>query len=142
MNKRGMQIIFTYIFIVVLIGFVLYFGFYGVSKFIEFNNKAEIKSFETNFDRIVQNVYALDTGSKLEYSKDSRYKPLITPKDVVKICIEESKVVFNFKDNSRDYFTVKNLKGNECFDTIKGFSFIMENKVINEIAMVEIKNVQ
>jgi len=134
MNKRGMDQIFTYIFIVVLIGFVLYFGFLGVGKFIEFNKDAEITSFETNFDKIIQNVYALDVNSKLEYSKDSRYKPLIAPRDVVKICVEESKVIFNF--------VVKNLKGNECFDTTKGFSFVLENKVINGEVIVNIKNVE
>ena len=142
MNKRGMDQIFTYIFIVVLIGFVLYFGFLGVGKFIEFNKDAEITSFETNFDKIIQNVYALDVNSKLEYSKDSRYKPLIAPRDVVKICVEESKVIFNFKDKGKDYFVVKNLKGNECFDTNKGFSFDFEHKSINGEVIVNIKNVE
>ena len=137
-----MEQIFTYITIALLIGFVLYFGFNMVGKFKDFSDKGELKNFESNVNKEVSRVYGLDVGSTIEYSTLSKYRPLSPPNNILRICVEESKVIMKFKDRTESTFIIPELRGNECFNLVGGFSFVLENKILSRETIVEIKNVE
>lgn len=136
MKKRG--IIgqpFIYIFMVIVIAFIFLFGFRMITKLGDLNEKTIYLTFKSDFEESVDGLYYKNAGSVLVFSKDSRNKPLMLPKDVEEVCFENSKV----KLLPWDSFEVDNLIGSSCIEVVNNqLSFKLENVVREGETFVQI----
>ncbi|MBU2634488.1 MAG: hypothetical protein KJ674_04555 [Nanoarchaeota archaeon] len=140
MKKRGvMNLPFVYIFMIIVIAFVLLFGFRMIVKLNDLKEKTVYLTFEEDFKKEVEKMYNNNKGSMTTYSLGSRNKPLYVPKDVNEICINGVRVTPD--DFKYESFEVENLRGYNngitevCIDTKNGlFNFKLKNDVIgNEV---------
>ncbi|MBS3134482.1 hypothetical protein J4214_04600 [Candidatus Woesearchaeota archaeon] len=170
MGKKGMvSQVFTYMLIIIVIGFVFVFGFNMIKKTAETAEKAKYASFRLDLENFVENIFSKSPGSLVEYSSKSRNKkPLILPKNVKKVCIKNTKIALDYNElnklNKDDRFNVENINRNIillpgkwnafdivglkpeinplCFDVIdEKMSFALESMFEDDENFVEIKKV-
>lgn len=63
MKKGQIQIIFTWVFILILAGVILFYGIKTIKKTQDLGNEAVIINFFQDFNDKIQLYYSLDTGS-------------------------------------------------------------------------------
>ena len=126
-----------YVFVMIVIAMVLYFGFTVITKLGETKEKANFIQFKTDFQSSVSNIYSLNPGSKNSYS-------LLLPKDAKQVCFKKFADYSKISSDSKYFqsFDVNNLVSNQnsyCID-IKNqkISFTLENKIFNGKTLVEI----
>ena len=124
-----------YIFIIIVIALILYFGFNLIGKLKDTQEKAVWIQFKTDFGSAVENVYSKNPGTRI--SND-----LLVPKDSTKVCFQE------FTDNDKVYsdslfstsFNVNNLIHDEnpyCINVkSQRIEFTLENTVLNNEKVV------
>ena len=140
MRKGIASQVFIYIFAVIVIALIMFFGFKQVVNLKDLTEKSIYISFKSDFSKAVDGVYYLNKGSVLTFEKNSRNKPLDAPKEIDKICFQNDKVILS-SEKYQD-FTVDNLYGNECISTDNGkLSFRLENAVENGEVTVKISDV-
>jgi len=85
LGKRGELLSqpFIYIFMIVVIGFIVVFGFTGLQKLMGFGCTIETTKLTHDFDLHVKQMYSFSAGSNQKYS-------LITPSDLVGICFVDN----------------------------------------------------
>jgi hypothetical protein len=131
MKKGIASQVFIYIFAVIVMAMILYFGFTQIVNLKGLTDKSVYITFREDFRDAVNEVYYKNKGSILVFSDESRNKPLELPKGLNSVCFEESKVILNPPDY--DSFIVEFLKGDGCINVIKGrLSFKLENVVIEQ----------
>ena len=140
MKKRGViGQPFIYIFAVIVIALVFMFGFKMITKLGDLNQQTVFLTFKSDLRKNVDEVYYKNVGTVLVFSKDSRNKPLLLPKEVEEVCFEDS----NVTPYPLDYFTVDYLLGNECIEAQNNeLSFRLENVVIGGETYVEISLIE
>ena len=140
MKKGVISQVFIYIFVVIVMALIMFFGFKQVVNLKNLGDKSVYITFKSDFTNAVNDVYYMNKDSTLVFSKDSRNKALILPKDIKKVCFENNKVILN-SDNYDD-FIVNNLIGSDCINTINGgLSFKLENTVENQEVKVKVSGV-
>ena len=140
MRKGIANQVFIYIFVVILMALIILFGFKQVVNLKNLGDKSVYVTFKSDFTNAVNDVYYMNKDSTLVFSKDSRNKALVLPKDIKKICFENNKVVLN-SDNYKD-FTVDNMVGSDCINAVNGgLSFRLENVVENQKVFVKVNRV-
>ena len=148
-----MSQVFYYIFAIVLISFILLFGYQQIIRLQNLNEQAKFVQFKADFQGAVSNIYYKNPGSIINYAFNSANKPLILPKDAKKICFRKLNDKAEIVSDSK-YFTsfiVDNLipeQGNnlklendEYCSALKNsrFSFTLENRITNREVLVYIK---
>lgn len=123
MKKRGqLEISFGMIFSIVLIIAFLGFGFYAITKFIDFQNTIKIQKFLSDFQNDVSNMWKSPQGStNLAYE---------LPTYISSVCFvndEYANLIFTAKDiipgKEIDYLNIKNITSVEnpyCIQNVKG----------------------
>lgn len=155
MEKRGevLQQPFFYILMIIVIALIFLFGYQQIARLQNLNEQAKFITFKDDFQSAVDNIYYKNPGSVITYSLTSSNKPLVLPKDVKKICFKNLNNQAEIKADSRYFktFIIDNLvaeQGNnlkleddEYCSEIKNpqFSFILENKIVNQDTLIYIK---
>jgi len=140
MKKGIVSQVFIYIFAVIVIALIMFFGFKQIVNLKDLTEKSVYISFKSDFSKAVDSVYYLNKGSVLSFEKNSRNKPLDVPKEINKICFEQNKVLLNSEKYQN--FAVNNLYGAECISTDNGkLNFRLENVVENGEVIVKISHV-
>src|SRR3989344_5344731 len=133
MRKGVIDQVFIYIFVMIVIAFIIFFGFKQITNLNKLSEKSNYAVFKSDFSKAIDNVYYMNKGSTLVFSRDSRNKPLALPKDIKKVCL-----------NSIQYanFTVEHLNGDLCMDVVNGaLSFRLENSVESQEVKVKVSDV-
>ena len=140
MRKGVTSQVFIYIFVVIVMALIMFFGFKQVVNLKNLGDKSVYITFKNDFSNSVNDVYYMNEGSTLVFSKDSRNKDLILPKYIKKVCFENNKVILD-SDNYDD-FIVNNLIRSECINVVNGgLSFKLENIVENQEVFVKVNRV-
>lgn len=140
MRKGIASQVFIYIFAAIVIAMILFFGFKQAVNLKNLAEKSSYVAFKSDFTKAVDSAYYLNKGSVISFEKSSRNKPLDIPKEIKKICFENSRVMLN-SEKYQD-FTVNNLYGNECINADNGkLSFRLENAVEDGESIVKISSV-
>lgn len=137
MKKRGiLSLPFVYIFMIIVIAFILLFGFNIIGKLNKFKEKTIYLTFEEDLRKEAENMYNMNKGSLATYSFNSKNKPLQVPKEIKEVCVDNNKIILN-NINYED-FEIENLRSydngfNElCVDTKnRFFQFRLKNDVID-----------
>jgi len=147
MKKRGqLNLPFVYIFMIIVIAFILLFGYNIVTKLNTTKEKAVYLTFKTDINEEVERMYNKNKGSLTTFSKTSSNRPLQVPSDVKEVCIDNNKVKFD-NINYRD-FDIENMKSYNdgfreiCINTRDGlFEFKLENSVVENNVYVLIEGI-
>lgn len=140
MKKGIASQVFIYIFAVIVMAMILYFGFTQIANLKNLGDKSVYITFKSELAGAVNDIYYKNKGSISVFSEDSRNKPLELPKGINKVCFEGSKVILNSEDY--DDFIVENLKGDICMDALNGrLRFRLENVFIDQETYVVISTV-
>ena len=140
MRKGIASQVFIYIFAVIVMVMILYFGFTQIVNIKGLTDKSVYITFREDFKDAVNDVYYKNKGSVMVFSQESRNKPLELPNGINQVCFEDSEVTFNPPDY--DSFTVEFMKGNGCFDAVNGMlSFKLENVVEDQDNYVRVSDV-
>jgi hypothetical protein len=143
MRKGVIDQVFIYIFAVIVIAFILYFGFTQIVNLKNLSEKSVYITFKNDFESAVNDVYYKNPNSVLEFSINSRNKPLELPKDVEKVCFNDEEVSFR-PLLLYDEFIVEHLKGseNECINVVRGrLRFKLTNDADGENTFVKVSDV-
>jgi hypothetical protein len=152
--KRGqLNQVFIYILAILVIAFIFFFGYQQINNLLKLAEKTKFIEFQRDLEKAINNIYYKNPGSTIYYSKDSRNKPLILPKDASKICFKKftNKAAVSSDSAFSKSFDVENLipesgtnlkleDGKYC-QILKNseFKFILENKIQNQETIVIIK---
>ena len=140
MKKGAIDQVFIYIFVMIVIAFIIFFGFKQITNLNKLSEKSNYAVFKSDFSKAIDNVYYMNKGSTLVFSRDSRNKPLALPKDIKKVCFEDNKVSLNSIQYAN--FTVEHLNGDLCMDVVNGaLSFRLENSVESQEVKVKVSDV-
>lgn len=140
MRKGIVSQVFIYIFVVIVMALILFFGFKQVVNIKNLTDKSTYIAFKSDFSKDVNDAYYLNKGSILVFSEDSVNKELTLPKGIKRICFRDNKVILNSQEF--DDFTVDYLTGDECINAVNGrLGFKLENIVENQEVKVRISNV-
>ena len=133
---------FYYIFAIILIALILFFGYNVINNLINLNEQGKFVTFKSDLTKTVNDIYYKNPGSIIQYSKTSTHKPLLLPRDVKEVCFTSDGKV-TAKSKYFQEFTVENLVPIvNCITTINNeLSFILENKIINNKIKVEINEI-
>lgn len=132
--------VFIYIFVAIVMALVIFFGFKQVVNLQDLSQKSYYISFKEDITSSVNDVYYMNKGSTLVFSKFSRNKELILPSEIKEVCFRDNIVSFDIDKYKK--FEVENLKGDICIriaDNRLGFK--LENVVIGDEVFVEISDV-
>jgi len=132
--------VFIYIFVAIVMALVIFFGFKQVVNLQDLSQKSYYISFKEDMTSSVNDVYYMNKGSTLVFSKFSRNKELILPSEIKEVCFRDNIVSFDIDKYKK--FEVENLKGDICIriaDNRLGFK--LENVVIGDEVFVEISDV-
>jgi len=132
--------VFIYIFVVIVMALIIFFGFKQVVNLQDLSQKSYYISFKEDITSSVNDVYYMNKGSTLVFSKFSRNKELILPSEIKEVCFRDNIVSFDIDKYKK--FEVENLKGDICIriaDNRLGFK--LENVVIGDEVFVEISDV-
>ena len=126
---------FYYIFIIIVIALILYFGFNLIGKLRETQERATWAEFKIDFEKDLENVLLKNPGTKITST-------ILVPKDATKVCFQE------FTDNDKVYsdslfstsFNVNNLIHDEnpyCINVkSQRIEFTLENTILNNEKVV------
>ena len=125
--KKGISSqVFIYIFAVIVMALILFFGFKQIVGLKDLSDKSTYINFREDFREAVNGVFYKNKGSVIVFSLDSRNKPLVLPDNINDVCFEGNKVILVPEKYSG--FEVDYLDGNECIKVVKdGLSFKLEN---------------
>ena len=132
--------VFIYIFVAIVMALVIFFGFKQVVNLQDLSQKSYYISFKEDITSSANDVYYMNKGSTLVFSKFSRNKELILPSEIKEVCFRDNIVSFDIDKYKK--FEVENLKGDICIriaDNRLGFK--LENVVIGDEVFVEISDV-
>ena len=136
---------FYYIFAMIVIALIFFLGFKFINNLQETQEQAKFVDFKLQFQKFVDEIYFKNEGTTIVYSKSSSNQPLLMPKDVKEVCFQENSIGTKIYAESNYFkeFNVKNLRPKEnnlCLKVLDGsLSFTLENKVVNQETIVEIR---
>ena len=126
MRKGIASQVFIYIFAVIVMAMILYFGFTQIVNIKGLTDKSVYITFREDFKDAVNDVYYKNKGSVMVFSQESRNKPLELPNGINQVCFQGSKVMLNSIDY--DDFNAEFLNGSGCINAIGGrLSLKLEN---------------
>ena len=144
MRKGIVSQVFIYIFVVIVMAMIIFFGFKQIVNLDNLQEKSNYVTFKTDFENAVDDIYYKNPGSKMVFSMSSRNKPLDLPKNVEQVCFNGEEVSFK-PDKIYSNFNVEHLSslgGNSCFDVIDGrLSFELVNRAEGEVTYVDVSSV-
>jgi len=147
MKKGIASQVFVYIFAVIVIAFILYFGFTQIVNLKDLSDKSTYITFREDFKDAVNNVYYKSSDSSLVFSIDSRNKPLVLPKGVEEVYFSFVGDIGKISFDNVEYapFEVEHLrKGDdlgEYIKVVKGrLSFKLTNEADEEETFVRVEN--
>lgn len=143
MRRGAIDQVFIYIFVVIVIGFIMFFGFKQIANLNKLSEKSNYAVFKSDFSKAVDDVYYMNKGSILTFSRESRNKPLALPKEIKKVCFKNNKVLLN-SEKYNDFTVEHFVPASEdlCINVVNGLiSFKLENTVENQEVKVRVSNV-
>ncbi len=149
MKKRGqLEQPFIYIFALIVIAFILFFGFNAIKKVMKLGETVSAVQFKIELEKEINHIYYLDTGSRGEVSLnvpvDFKYicftdKGSVLDKfpeqdNLLRILAKDDKNIFLIPKTGSNVekYSIANIKGKEnplCILSANNkFIFILENK--------------
>ena len=147
MRKRGqLDQPFIYIFAIIVIAFIIWFGFTYLSKTNALGEKALYVQFKSDLQDAITNTYNKNEGTLLTFSPSSANKPLALPTAIKQICFQDLGTKTKLTPDNQEYqaFIINNLspaEKNLCIPAYGRLSFKLENKVIEKQTRVIIAKV-
>ena len=150
MKKRGqLEQPFIYIFALVVIAFIIFFGFSAIRKVTKLGESVSTVTFKSELEKQVNHFYYMDTGSRGEVSLDVplnfKYVCFADKSGVLDKFPQQDSILRNLvkttdrniyllpaEGNKIESYTIANVRGSEnpfCVLNSKGLIvFILENK--------------
>ena len=92
---------FMYIFIIVVLAFVLFFGVKMIINLINFSDKAQVANFVNDFKGRISDVYSDNYGSTVSLDN------IKVPKNIFEVCVLNSNFPIDFSLINNDEFRAK-----------------------------------
>jgi len=93
MDKRGqLQLVFTFLFIAILIALLFLFGSDQIKKIFNFGKEVEVERFASDLKQQILLVNSYNMGSKVALDKISK------PKEVTEVCFSNGKILVKGKN--------------------------------------------
>ena len=126
MKKGTSSQVFIYIFLVIVMALILFFGFKQIAGLSKLSDESNYVVFKNDFSDAVNNLYYKNKGSTNVFSSTSRNKPLGLPKGINEVCFNEGEV--SLVPENYGKFEVENLDGNLCIKSLRdALNFKLEN---------------
>src|SRR3989338_977459 len=93
MDKRGqLQLVFTFLFIAILIALLFLFGSDQIKKIFNFGKEVEVERFASDLKQQILLVNSYNIGSKVALDKISK------PKEVTEVCFSNGEILVKGKN--------------------------------------------
>ena len=138
-NKGQMKLSFGMIFSIILIIFFITFAFYGISKFLEIQDAAQIGQFTDNLQSDVDRMWRDNQGSKeVEYFLPSKIKAICFENEEYNLNFVSDEFIDDVKINHLDLAESIGTKENICFDNLDGkIKFTIKKNFGENLVIIE-----